>query len=128
MTCFMFLCRLFTRDKTPIEDFTTMVEAISAMVLISFRYWENFIDCDIGMIRIQNFKQTLRIGRCKTYIFASLWKIGLSLAFIYILIPNMTPMAELFSNIQNETLFSVNNETSSFDLYDDGGEYCSTIH
>lgn len=70
-----------------------------------YRYWENYIDRDIGAIPIQSFKATLRIGRCKTYIFASVWKIGLTLACAYILIPNMTPMADLFNHIRNDTLY-----------------------
>ena len=127
--CFM-ITRIYTIDNTPLNDLRTMAETIVAMALISFRYWENFIDCDIGVLNIQNFKHTLRIGRCKTYIFASLWKIGLSLAFIYILIPNMTPMAELFSNIRNETLFSEYNETSLEvrDIGNFSSDYVLPIH
>lgn len=53
------------------------------------------------------------MGRCKTYMFASLWKIGLTFAFVYILIPDMTPMADIFRLLGNETVYASNkNETS----------------
>ena len=86
------------------------------MTLISFRYWENFVDRDIGAIPIQAFKTSLRLGRCKTYIFASLWKIGLTLAFAYILVPNMTSMHDLFNNIGNETAFDNRSNRGLMDL------------
>ncbi len=47
----------------------------------------------------------MRLGRAKTYVFASLWKIGLTLACAYILVPNMTPLGDLFIHIGNETAY-----------------------
>lgn len=82
-----------------------LVELAASLVLISVRYWENFIDRDIGAIPLLGFKQTMRLGRCKTYIFASLWKMALTLAFAYLLVPHMTPMADLFAHIGNETAY-----------------------
>ena len=107
MQCSMFfiVTRYLTRDRTVLVDPVEIVQIIASMVLISLRYWENFIDRDMGILNIQAFKSTLRVGRCKTYIFASVWKIGLTLAFAYILIPDMTPMTDLFSNLRNESLF-----------------------
>lgn len=82
-----------------------LVELAASLVLISVRYWENFVDRDIGAIPLMGFKQTMRLGRCKTYIFASLWKMALTLAFAYLLVPHMTPMADLFAHIGNETAY-----------------------
>lgn len=111
---FFLMTRYFTRDKTVLSDPLDIVHVVAAVCLLSLRYWENFIDRDIGAIPIQAFKATLRVGRCKTYIFASIWKIGLTLAFAYILIPNMTPMADLFNHIRNESLY-LNDSRPSLD-------------
>lgn len=107
MQCSMFfiITRLLTRDRKVIVNPVDIVQIVAAMVLISLRYWENYIDRDLGALNVQSFKATLRVGRCKTYIFASVWKIGLTLAFAYILVPDMTPMTDLFSNLRNESLF-----------------------
>ena len=108
MQCSMFfiVTRYLTRWRTVLLDPVDIVQIVASMVLISVRYWENFIDRDLGALGIQSFKATLRVGRCKTYIFASMWKIGLTLAFAYILVPDMTPMTDLFNNIRNESLFA----------------------
>jgi len=85
-----FLVTMFTHARTfQLPDSLHLLELCASAVLISLRYWENFIDRDIGTIAVQNFKQTLRIGRCKMYIFASIWKIALTLAFAYLLIPQV---------------------------------------
>lgn len=72
---------------------------------MSLRYWENYIERDICSFKIQTIKNNLRVGRCKTYIFASLWKIGLTLACAYILVPNMTSLSSLFRHLGNETMY-----------------------
>jgi len=85
-----FLVTMFTRARAfKLPDSVHLLELCASIVLISLRYWENFIDRDVGTLAIQNFKQTLRLGRCKMYIFASIWKIALTLAFAYLLIPQV---------------------------------------
>ena len=86
-----FLVTMFPRSPHALQlpDSLNLLELCASVVLISLRYWENFIDRDIGTIAVQNFKQTLRLGRCKMYIFASVWKIALTLAFAYLLIPQV---------------------------------------
>ena len=102
-----------TRDGVAIDDVALLIQTAASLVLVSLRYWENFIDRDIGAVCIQSVKARLRMGRCKTYMFASLWKIGLTFAFVYILIPDMTPMADIFRLLGNETVYANNkNETS----------------
>ena len=115
---FFLITRFFTRGRTMMDDAIDIVQVAASLVLISLRYWENYIDRDIGSISIQSFKNSLRLGRCKTYIFASLWKMGLTLAFAYILVPNMTPMKVLFDNVRNETLYF--NSSDSSDYFDLG--------
>lgn len=104
-----FLMTVFDRGQGqwggPSGGVLPLVELAASLVLISVRYWENFVDRDLGAIPLMGFKQTMRLGRCKTYIFASLWKMALTLAFAYLLVPNMTPMAELFAHIGNETAY-----------------------
>jgi len=85
-----FLVTVFTRARAfHLPDSLHLLELCASVVLISLRYWENFIDRDISTLAVQNFKQTLRLGRCKMYIFASIWKIALTLAFAYLLIPEV---------------------------------------
>jgi len=89
-----FLVTMFTRTHAhKLPDSLHLLELCVSLVLISLRYWENFIDRDIGTLAVQNFKQTLRLGRCKMYIFASIWKMALTLAFAYLLIPQVTVMS-----------------------------------
>lgn len=102
---FFLMTRYSTRDRSVVDNAVDLMQIAASLVLISVRYWENFVDRDIGAINIQSFKINLRLGRCKTYIFASLWKIGLTLAFAYILVPNMTPMGDLFNHLTNETAY-----------------------
>ena len=112
-----FLMTLYhTRHGLPTYDLIQLVELASSLLLISLRYWENFVDRDVGAIPVQSFKQTLRLSRCKIYIFASLWKIALTLAFAYLLIPQMTPMADIFRHIGNETAYD--NKTNRVTLPD----------
>ncbi|XP_013398991.1 uncharacterized protein LOC106165353 [Lingula anatina] len=113
---FFLVTRFLTRDKTALQGVSEVAQVPAALVLISIRYWENYIDRDIFNIPVQAFKQSIRRGRCKSYIIASLWKIGLTFAFAYILIPHMTPFADIVHNIKNETLYL--NKTSATD---DGG-------
>jgi len=88
-----FLCTMYTRSPAfQFPDSLHLLELCASVLLISMRYWENFIDRDIGTLSVQNFKQTLRLGRCKMYIFASIWKIALTLAFAYLLIPQVRIM------------------------------------
>lgn len=93
-----FLVTMFTRTREfQLPDSLHLLELCASVVLISLRYWENFIDRDIGTLAVQNFKQTLRLGRCKMYIFASIWKIALTLAFAYLLIPQVRVIAPLWT-------------------------------
>ena len=118
---FFLITRFLTRDNTSFTNIVDICQYCAAVVLISLRYWENFVDRNIGVIPIQSLKTNIRLGRCKTYIFASLWKIGLTLAFAYILVPNMTPMNELFAQIRNETLYSnISAPTAVPDQFDYG--------
>jgi len=85
-----FLVTMFTPTHAfKLPDSVHLLELCASVVLISLRYWENFIDRDVGTLAVQSFKQTLRLGRCKLYIFASIWKIALTLAFAYLLIPQV---------------------------------------
>jgi hypothetical protein len=92
MQCSVFFIMTVYSTK-PVKDDSMnsvqLLELSASVILISVRHWENFIDRDVGAIAIQSFKQTLRVGRCKTYIFASLWKILLTLAFAYLLVPQV---------------------------------------
>ena len=97
-----------TRDGEAIDDVALLIQIAASLVLVSVRYWENFIDRDIGVVCIQSLKAKLRAGRCKTYIFASLWKIALTFTFLYVLVPDMTPMADIFRLAGNETAYAVN--------------------
>ena len=81
-----------TKDGRVNNNSSQLLELSASVVLISVRYWENFVDRDVGAIAIQSFKQSLRIGRCKTYIFVSLWKILLTLGFAYLLVPQVIPI------------------------------------
>ena len=103
--CWFLFRRLNTRFASYMDSVVGFTQLASSLILISLRYWENYIDRDICSFQIQTIKNNLRIGRCKTYIFASLWKIGLTLAFAYILIPDMTPLAHLFRHVGNESAF-----------------------
>lgn len=82
-----FLVTVFSRGHA--ASSLHLLELCASIILISLRYWENFIDRDIGSLAVQSFKQTLRLGRCKMYIFASIWKIALTLAFAYLLVPQV---------------------------------------
>ena len=84
---------------------------------MSLRYWENYIERDICSFKIQTIKNNMRIGRCKTYIFASLWKIGLTLACAYILVPRMTSLSSLFRHLGNETMYSNGSYEYDYDVY-----------
>ena len=97
-----------TRDGEAIDDVALLIQIAASLVLVSIRYWENFIDRDVGVVCIQSLKARLRAGRCKTYIFASLWKIALTFTFLYVLVPDMTPMADIFRLAGNETAYAVN--------------------
>lgn len=110
---FFLMTRYSTTERVFITDLVRLLEIAASLFLISIRYWENFIDRDIGILGVQSFKQTMRLGRCKTYIFASLWKIALTLAFAYVLVPDMTPMADIFMHIGNETAYDNSTNTLS---------------
>lgn len=115
---FFLMTRYFTTERIFITDLIRLLEIAASLFLISLRYWENYIDRDVGILEVQAFKQTMRNGRCKTYIFASLWKIALTLAFAYVLVPDMTPMADIFSNIANETAYDNSTNLEIFQAYD----------
>ena len=102
---FFFMTKYQNRFNSYIDNVLQFTELAASLVLISLRYWENFLDRDICSFHIQSFKSSLMRGRCKTYIFASVWKIGLTLACAYMLIPKMTPMAVLFRYINNDTAY-----------------------
>ena len=110
--------RLNTRFDSYMDSVAGFTPLASSLIMISVRYWENYIDRDMCSFQIQTIKNNLRIGRCKTYIFASLWKIGLTLAFAYILIPDMTPLAHLFRHVGNESAF----DNSSLQYVDYGSD------
>lgn len=123
---FFFMTRYQTRFFSYMDSVLEFTQIAASLILISVRYWENFIDRDICSFHIQSFKASLRLGRCKTYVFASLWKIGLTLACAYILVPNMTPMAELFNHIGNETAYD--NTSVSTDYNFDNEYYYPPIN
>jgi len=53
-------------------------EAVTAVLLISVPWWENFMDANCN--RLHQFAENMKRVRVKAYIFVSLWKIGLTLA------------------------------------------------
>ncbi|CAH1788341.1 unnamed protein product [Owenia fusiformis] len=102
---FFLITMYLTRDKNTVSGIIEIIQIPASGVLISLRYWENFVDRDFAFIPIQAIKRNIRRGRCKTYVFASMWKIGLTFAFAYILVPQMTAMPDIFNHIGNETLY-----------------------
>ena len=99
MQCSVFFLVTMFAPERAFLDSLHLLELCASVVLISLRYWENFVDRDIGTLAVQNFKQTLRLGRCKMYIFASIWKIALTLAFAYLLIPQVRAISLLSSAV-----------------------------
>ena len=65
-----------------------------ALLLISINWWENFCDKDLRIgclyLPVKSYKDTLHRVRTKAYILASLWKIGLTFGFAYLLVPNLS--------------------------------------
>lgn len=65
-----------------------------SLLLISINWWENFCDKDLRIgclyLPVKNYKDALHRVRTKAYILASLWKIGLTFGFAYLLVPNLS--------------------------------------
>lgn len=98
---------------------TDVMQNVGALLLVSLRYWENFVERDIGSISLRAFRVSLQRYRCKIYIFASIWKICLTLAFAYLLVPNMTSMRDIFMHIGNETAYD-NRTNVALETFDSG--------
>lgn len=73
-------------------------EAPVALLCVSIVWWENYVDRDIkfGKINIPlgTYKRHLQSVRSKANIGASIWKIGLTIAFSFLLLPR-----EHFDNV-----------------------------
>ncbi|XP_076350949.1 chitin synthase chs-2-like [Tachypleus tridentatus] len=74
-----------------------------AVFLISFTWWENFVDKKSPVLLIKklaNIKEDLRKSRYFTYIFISIWKTMLifcsMLAFLYMTMENLSNLFQLF--------------------------------
>ena len=115
----LFLITLFyTRYRTPLPTPADVMQCVAGLLLVSVRYWENFVERDIGSIPLRAFRTSLERYRCKIYLFASIWKICLTLAFAYLLVPNLTPMRDIFLHVSNETAFD--NSTNARQIVDSG--------
>ena len=71
-----------------------------SLLLISTNWWENFCDKDLRLgclhVPVKNYKDALHRVRTKAYILASLWKIGLTVGFAFLLVPDLTLAHEAF--------------------------------
>ncbi|KAK7116523.1 hypothetical protein V1264_002190 [Littorina saxatilis] len=76
-----------------------------ALLLISINWWENFCDKDLRIgclyLPVKNYKDTLHRVRTKAYILASLWKIGLTFGFAFLLVPNLSMAHVAFKDLMN---------------------------
>ncbi|XP_064608019.1 chitin synthase chs-2-like isoform X3 [Liolophura sinensis] len=85
-----------------------------SMLMIATNWWENFIDKDFRLgfieIPIKQYKDSLHRVRVKSYILASLWKMGLTYGFAFLLVPNLTMVHEAFRGIfiQTKVLYPMN--------------------
>ena len=65
-------------DEQVSSNLTSTIHLCLALLLISSRHWENFLDRDFGLFDGERFKVDMRIGRCKTYIFVSVYKVNIN--------------------------------------------------
>lgn len=97
-----------------------------ALLFISTNWWENFCDKDIRIgclyVPVKSYKDTLYRVRTKAYMVASLWKIGLTVGFAFLLVPDMTLLHVAFGDLFNPPY----NTNSSF-LSDNRNVSYSTI-
>lgn len=74
-----------------------------ALLLISTNWWENFCDKDVRVgcvyIPVKNYKDALHRVRTKAYILASLWKIGLTFGFAFLLVPQLSMANVAFKDL-----------------------------
>ena len=69
---------LSNEDEQVFSNLTSTIHLCLALLLISSRHWENFLDRDFGLFDGERFKVDMRIGRCKTYIFVSVYKVNIN--------------------------------------------------
>ncbi|KAK7477688.1 hypothetical protein BaRGS_00031072 [Batillaria attramentaria] len=78
-----------------------------ALLLISTNWWENFCDKDLRIgclyLPVKNYKDALHRVRTKAYILASLWKIGLTFGFAYLLVPDLSLVHVAFKGFDGDT-------------------------
>ncbi|BFY98509.1 hypothetical protein BsWGS_01548 [Bradybaena similaris] len=76
-----------------------------SLIFISVKWWENFWDKDLRIgclnLPVKQFKDSLHRTRTKSYILASLWKIGVTFGFAYLLVPNLQMVDKVFQGIVN---------------------------
>lgn len=74
-----------------------------ALLLISSNWWENFVDKSFKFgcveIPVKQYKDTLHRVRVKAYILASLWKVGLTFGFAFLLVPNLSMFHQAFGGL-----------------------------
>ncbi|KAK0040246.1 chitin synthase chs-2, partial [Biomphalaria pfeifferi] len=74
-----------------------------SLLLISVKWWENFCDEDLRIgclyVPVKQFKETLHRCRVKCYILASLWKIGVTFGFAFLLVPRLAMVDKAFSDL-----------------------------
>ncbi|XP_067667763.1 chitin synthase chs-2-like [Haliotis asinina] len=74
-----------------------------ALLLLSTNWWENFVDKDVRLgcleIPVKDYKDTLHRVRVKSYLVASLWKVGLTFGFAFLLIPNLSMVHIAFGSL-----------------------------
>ncbi|XP_076444026.1 chitin synthase chs-2-like [Babylonia areolata] len=74
-----------------------------ALLLVSSQWWENFCDKDLRLgalyVPVKAYKDSLHRVRTKAYILASLWKIGLTFGFAFLLVPDLSLAHEAFKDL-----------------------------
>ena len=63
---FFLLTLYLTRTRRPLGEIVALLQAGAALLLVSVRYWENFVDqCAPCGMTVQNALWRLRVGRAK---------------------------------------------------------------
>ncbi|KAI3387050.1 hypothetical protein SNEBB_001269 [Seison nebaliae] len=78
-------------------------EIIVVLLLSTLSYWENYVDRNVKLgkfiIPIGNFKRHLQTIRSKANVGVSLYKIGLTIAFCFLLAPGDKSFVDVFVNL-----------------------------
>ncbi|CAG5126787.1 unnamed protein product, partial [Candidula unifasciata] len=76
-----------------------------SLLLISVKWWENFCDKVSNLLvssfpfHLSLYKDSLHRCRVKCYILASLWKIGVTFGFAFLLVPNLQMVDKAFADL-----------------------------